>query len=46
MGLILDAGRRRCKVTGSTAHCWKAKHPVLPPAREIPKVEANTNQLF
>lgn len=33
-GLVLDAGRRRCKVTGSTAHAWRAKHPVLPPARE------------
>jgi hypothetical protein len=32
MGLILDAGKRTCKVTGSTAHCWKAKHPVLPDA--------------
>lgn len=34
MGLILDAGRRMCKVTGSTVHAWRAKHPVLPPARE------------
>ena len=32
MELVFDAGRRRCKVTGSTAHCWKAKHPVLPEA--------------
>jgi hypothetical protein len=32
--LVLDAGRRRCKITGGTAHAWKAKHPVLPPARE------------
>ena len=44
-GLILEAGRRRCKVTGSMAHAWKAKHPVLPPAREEAKVEA-TNSLF
>ena len=50
MGLILDMGKRRCKVTGSTAHAWKAKHPVLPPAfisKESPKDEPiNTNSLF
>lgn len=34
MGLILDAGKRTCKITRSAAHAWKAKHPVLPPARE------------
>jgi hypothetical protein len=34
MGLVLDGGRRTCKVTGSTAHAWRAKHPVLPPAFE------------
>jgi hypothetical protein len=46
MGLILDAGRRSCKVTGSTAHSWRAKHPVLPPAREeIPKVEQTKTPL-
>jgi hypothetical protein len=44
--LVLEAGRRVCKVTGSTAHAWKAKHPVLPPAREEKKVETNTNQLL
>jgi hypothetical protein len=33
-GLVFDAGRRACKVTGSTAHAWKAKYPVLPAARE------------
>lgn len=32
IGLILDAGKRLCKITGSKAHAWKAKHPVLPPA--------------
>jgi hypothetical protein len=32
LGLVLDAGRRTCRVTGSTAHAWKAKYPVLPPA--------------
>jgi DNA-binding MarR family transcriptional regulator len=33
-GLVLESGRRRCKVTGNTAHAWTAKHPVLPPAFE------------
>jgi hypothetical protein len=32
MELVFEAGRRTCKVTGSMAHAWKAKHPVLPPA--------------
>jgi hypothetical protein len=45
MELVFDAGRRGCKVTGSTAHAWKAKHPVLPPAREEEKVEANPQAL-
>ena len=45
MELVLEAGRRRCKVTGSMAHAWKAKHPVLPPAREE-KVETNPLQLL
>jgi predicted transcriptional regulator len=45
MDLVFDAGRRTCKVTGSTAHAWKAKHPVLPPAREEKKVEANSQSL-
>lgn len=45
MGLILDAGKRTCKVTGSTAHAWVAKHPVLPPAREA-KVEQQAQELF
>jgi hypothetical protein len=39
MELVFDAGRRTCKVTGSTAHAWRAKHPVLPPARDEKKVE-------
>jgi hypothetical protein len=46
MGLVLDAGKRPCKVTGSTAHAWKAKHPVLPPAREEPPKQTNANALF
>jgi hypothetical protein len=45
MGLILEAGKRTCKVTGGTAHSWKAKYPVLPPAREEKKVE-QSNSLF
>lgn len=40
-GLLIDAGRRKCSITGNTAHQWKAKHPVLPPAREIKKVADN-----
>jgi hypothetical protein len=46
--LVLEAGRRTCKVTGGTAHAWRAKHPVLPPAfeeKEKSKVE-NNNSLF
>lgn len=30
--LVLESGRRRCKVTGNTAKTWVAKYPVLPPA--------------
>jgi hypothetical protein len=44
MELVLEAGRRRCKVTGSMAHAWKAKHPVLPPARE--EAPKQINSLF
>jgi hypothetical protein len=40
-GLVLAAGRRTCKATGGTAHAWKAKHPVLPPAREDTKAKIN-----
>lgn len=47
MGLILDAGRRSCSVTGGTAHAWRAKHPVLSPAREEKTAPpAQTNSLF
>jgi len=46
-GLILEAGKRRCKITGNAAHSWKAKFPVLPSAF-APKEEkaAPTNSLF
>lgn len=44
MGLAFDAGRRRCKVTGSMAHAWRAKHPVLPPAFE--EKPAEKDRLF
>jgi hypothetical protein len=37
LGLVLESGRRRCRVTGNTAKAWKAKYPVLPPAREEKK---------
>lgn len=47
MELVFDAGRRRCKVTGSTAHAWRAKYPVLPEAFEKPEnVEKPSNHLF
>jgi hypothetical protein len=39
LGLVLDGGRRNCKITGNTAHQWKAKYPVLPEA--FPKPEPN-----
>lgn len=32
--------QRTCKLTGSTAHAWKAKHPMLPeafPTRDSPR---------
>jgi hypothetical protein len=44
MGLVIDAGRRKCKITGNTAHQWIAKYPVLPPARE--EQPKQTNSLF
>ena len=34
MGLVLEAGKRTCRITGSTAHAWRSKHPVLPEAFE------------
>jgi hypothetical protein len=46
-GLVIDAGIRKCKATGNSAHAWRAKHPVLPPAfkeTEKQKVE-QTNSL-
>lgn len=46
-GLVFQVRRRTCKVTGGTAWAWRAKHPVLPPAREEkPNVEANPAQLL
>lgn len=44
VGLVLDAGRRTCRITGNGAHAWKAKYPVLPPAREEKK--QNPQALF
>jgi hypothetical protein len=37
--LVLEVGKRKCKVTGGTAYAWKAKYPVLPPARDDRKIE-------
>jgi hypothetical protein len=31
VGLVVDAGKRKCKVTGSLAHCWRPRNAVLPP---------------
>lgn len=44
IGLVLDGGRRTCRITGNTAHAWKAKYPVLPPARE--ETKENPQALF
>ncbi len=44
LGLILDAGKRPCRITGSMAHCWKAKHPVLPEAFPIPEQPTEQQQ--
>ncbi|HEY1577014.1 MAG TPA: helix-turn-helix domain-containing protein [Terracidiphilus sp.] len=53
LGLVVDAGRRRCKATGNMAHAWAAKYPVLPDPfkkkEEKPteaKVEPNPQQLL
>jgi hypothetical protein len=46
LGLVIDAGRRICGVTGNRAHIWAAKYPVLPPAREEKKVENSPQQLL
>jgi hypothetical protein len=47
LGLVIDAGRRRCEITGNNVHVWAAKHPVLPPAREErPKAEQSSQSLF
>jgi transposase len=46
MELIYYAGTRECRKTHEQAHAYKAKVPVLPPAREIKKVETNSNQLL
>jgi biotin operon repressor len=43
-GLVIDAGRRKCRITGNNAHAWRAKYPVLPPAREE-KSEPSKGQL-
>ena len=45
MGLVLEAGKRLCAVTGNRAHVWAAKYPVLPPAREEVEKPIQTNSL-
>jgi Mn-dependent DtxR family transcriptional regulator len=45
MGLVLEAGVRRCKITGNRAHSWKAKHPVLPSAFKKAEPVEQTNSL-
>jgi len=45
--LVFDNGKRKCRITGSMAHAWRAKHPLLPPPRdEKPKVVTNPQQLL
>ena len=51
MGLVLEAGKRLCAVTGNRAHSWAAKYPVLPaafPQKEVEKTAPLTqaNSLF
>ena len=46
MGLVFKVERRTCKATSGTAWSLRAKHPMLPPAREEKKVEANPLQLL
>jgi hypothetical protein len=47
LGLVLEGGRRTCRITGNSVHQWKAKYPVLPPAfPEKPKVETNPARLL
>jgi hypothetical protein len=46
LGLVVEARKRHCQITGNTAHTWAAKYPVLPPAREERKVEENPQQLL
>jgi hypothetical protein len=45
LDLVLDAGKRPCKITGGMSHCWKAKHPVLPPAFKEVEKPIQTNSL-
>src|ERR1017187_6161813 len=46
IGLVFKVQRRTCKATNGTAWSLRAKHPVLPPAREEEKVETNPAQLL
>jgi hypothetical protein len=46
LGLVIDAGRRRCEITGNNVHVWAAKYSVLPPARDEKKAEPNLQTLL
>ena len=43
--LVLQGGKRPCKITGSTAYAWRAKYPVLPPAFNEVEKPIQTNSL-
>jgi hypothetical protein len=40
--LVIDGGKRRCKITGNMAHVWRVNPPIdLPPAfKEKPNAES------
>jgi hypothetical protein len=44
--LVIDGGKRRCKITGNMAHVWRVNPPIdLPPARaEKPEPSEVNNQ--
>jgi predicted transcriptional regulator len=41
LGLVFKVERRTCKATNGTAWSLRAKHPVLPPAREEAPKQTN-----
>lgn len=46
MNLVMDAGKRTCRITGSTAHAWRAAAPILPPAVKPVEPKPQTQMLF